>query len=213
MEAPTMTDHVIDQTTPATPAEQTSAGDGRPPAPQGSVYLADVLTSIRRHASDNSWCSDAEDVTMRALNDGLSFKVARSASGNRCGNPSCGICYRPGAAATNPVLMVERFTAAEGVDPFVTKARLKNAIRKAYDLGYDGAEYRRLYRELIDTYDLDEVQLPVSKYRVTFTVTDEHMNGQTADEDGMAYALRAGVTAGFTVTTEATERATPTLRP
>jgi hypothetical protein len=211
MEAPTMTENVIDQTTSATPTEQPSAGDGRPATPEGSVYLSDVLARIRRHAGDNSWCSEAEDVTTRALNDGLSFKPFRSSSSG-CGSPSCSICYREGAA-TNPDLAVERFTAAEGVDPFVTKARLKKAIRKACGLGYDGAEYRRLYRELIDAYDLDEVPLPVSKYTVTFTVTDEHLNGQAADEDGMAYALRAGVTAGFTVTTESTERATRTLRP
>ena len=207
-----MTENVIDQTTSATPADQTSANSDRPAAPEDSVYLSDVLARIRRHASDNSWCSDAEDVTLRALNDGLSFKAARSSSSG-CGSPSCSICYRQGAAATNPDLVVERFTAAEGVDPFVTKARLKNAIRKACDLGYDRAEYRPLYRELIDAYDLDEVPLPVSKHTVTFTVTDEHLNGQTVDEDGMAYALRAGVTAGFTVATESTEQATPTLRP
>jgi hypothetical protein len=71
MEVPTMTDNVIDQTTSATPADQTSAGDGRPAAPEGSVYLSDVLASIRRHANDNGWCSTAEDVTAQVLNDGL----------------------------------------------------------------------------------------------------------------------------------------------
>ena len=201
-----MTENVIDQTTPATPAEQPSAGDGRPAAPQGSVYLSDVLASIRRHASDNSWCSTAEDVTMRALNDGLSFKPVRPTSDGGCSDPSCEIC-RPQDAVP------ERFTAATGVDPLITKTRLKKAIRKAYNLGYDWDEPRRLYRELVDTYELDEVPLPVTTYTVTFTVTDEQLKGQTADEDAIADALRAGVTAGFTVTTESTERATPTLRP
>ncbi|UQU67383.1 hypothetical protein COUCH_14415 [Couchioplanes caeruleus] len=200
-----MTENVIDQTTSATPAEQTSAGDGRPAAPEGSLYLVDVLARIRRHASDNSWCSEAEDVTLRALNESLSFKPFRASDGG-CHDPSCERCHPRDAVA-------ERFTAAEGVDPFVTKARLKKAIRKACELGYDGGQYRRLYRELIDTYQLDDVPLPVTTYTVTFTVTNEQMNDQTADEDGMAYALRAGITTGFTVTTEKNELATPTLRP
>ncbi len=201
-----MTENVTDQSTPATAAEQTSDGDGRPAAPQGSVYLSDVLASIRRHASDNGWCSTAEDVTMRAVNDGLSFKPVRPTSDSGCGDPSCGICHPKDAVP-------ERFTAAEGINPLITKTRLKKAIREAYDLGYDWDEPRRLYRDLIDTYELDEVPLPVTTYTVTFTVTDEQLSGQTADEDAMADALRAGVTAGFTVTTESTVRATPTLRP
>ena len=137
----------------------------------------------------------------------------RLTSNDGCGDRSCQDCYREDAAATNPDLAVERFTAAEGIDPFVTKTRLKKAIREAYDLGYDWAEPRRLYRELVDTYELDEVPLPVLTYTVTFTVTDEQLGGQAADEEGMAYALRAGATAGFTVATESTEQATPTLRP
>ena len=201
-----MTENVIDQTTSATPAEQTSAGGGRPAAPEGSVYLSDVLASIRRHAGDHGWCSTAENITMQALNDGLSFKPVRSTSDDGCSDPSCDLCSPQDAVPA-------RFTASEGVDAFVTKARLKKAIKKACELGYDWDEYRRLYRELIDAYDLDDVPLPVLKHTVTFTVTDEHLNGQTADEDGMAYALRAGVTADFIVTTESTERATPTLRP
>ena len=201
-----MTESVIDQTTSAAPAEQTSAGDGRPTAPEGSVYLADVLASIRRHASDHGWCSTAENITMQALNDGLSFKPVRDTSDDGCSNPSCELC-RPQDAVS------ERFTAAEGVDPFVSKARLKKAIRKACELGYDWDEYRRLYRELIDTYQLDDVPLSVTTYTVTFTVTNEQMNDQTADEDGMAYALRAGITTGFTVKTDTNELATPTLRP
>jgi hypothetical protein len=212
MEARSMTENVIDQTTSTTPADQTSASDGQLAAPQGSVYLSDVLASIRRHASDNGWCSTAEDVTIRALNDGLSFKPVRSTSDDGCGNPSCELCDREDAAATNPDQAAERFTAAEGVDPFVTKARLKKAIREAYELGYDWHEPRRLYRELVDTYELDEVSLPVLKYTVTFTVTDEQLCGEAADEDGMAFALRARVTADFTVATDTTELATPTLR-
>ncbi|WP_157410736.1 hypothetical protein [Actinoplanes rectilineatus] len=200
-----MTENVIDQTTSATPAEQTSAGDGRPAAPEGSVYLSDVLASIRRHASNHGWCSTAENVTMQALNDGLSFKPVRSTSDDGCNDPSCELCSPPDAVD-------ERFTPAEGVDPLVTKARLKKAIRKACELGYDWEEYRRLYRELIDTYALDQVLLPFTTYTVTLTVTDEQLNGQTADEDAVADALRAGATAGFTVTTESTERATRTLR-
>ena len=144
------------------------------------------------------------------MNDGLSFKPVRSTNG--CANPSCPSCYRQDPATTDAELAVERFTAAEGVDPFVTKANLKKAIRQANDLGYDWDEARRLYRELIDTYQLDEVPLPVLRYTVTFTVTDEQLGERTADEDGMAYALSAGATAGFTVTTESTEQATPTLQ-
>ncbi|GIM77581.1 hypothetical protein [Actinoplanes auranticolor] len=200
-----MTEHVVDQTTPATPTEQPSTGNGRPAAPQGSVYLSDILASIRRHADDNSWCSTAEDVTMRALNDGLSFKPVRPTSDDGCSNPSCEICHPQDAVP-------ERFTAASSVDPLITKVRLKKAIKKAYNLGYDWDEPRRLYRDLVDTYDLDEVPLPVTTYTVTFTVTDEQLKGQTADEDAMADALSAGVTAGFTVTTESTELAAPTLR-
>ncbi|GAA2470940.1 hypothetical protein [Winogradskya humida] len=199
-----MTENIIDQNTLATPAEQTSAGDGRPAAPQGSVYLSDVLARIRRHASDNNWCSTAENITRQALNDGLSFKPVRSTSNDGCNDPSCKLCSPPDAVS-------ERFTAAEGVDPFVTKARLKKAIRKAYDLGFGYGEYRRLYQELIDTYELDEVPLPVTTYTVAFTVTDEQLHGQTADEDAVADALRAGITNGFTVTTETTEQALPTL--
>ncbi|MFI7598240.1 hypothetical protein [Actinoplanes sp. NPDC049681] len=201
-----MTENVIDQTVAATPAEQTPAGQGRPAAPEGSVYLSDVLASIRRHARDNGWCSTAENITKQALNDGLSLKPVRSTSDGGCGDPSCELCSPQDAVA-------ERFTAAEGVDPFVTKARLKRAIKKACELGYDWDEYRRLYRELIDTYALDEVPLPVTTYTVTFTVTDEQLKDQTADEAGMAYALRAGITTGFTVATDTTELATPTLRP
>lgn len=33
----------------------------RPPAPDGSVYLQDVLDIVRRHAELNSWCTLAED--------------------------------------------------------------------------------------------------------------------------------------------------------
>ena len=201
-----MHENVIDQTTSATPTDQPSAIDERPPAPEGSVYLSDVLASIRRYASDHGWCSTAENVTMQVLNEGLSFKPVSSTSDNGCIDPSCEIC-RPQDAAP------ERFTAAEGVDPFVTKARLKKAIRKAYDLGYDWDKPRRLYRELVDTYELDEVSLPLVEYTVTFTVTDDQLKGQTADEDAIADALSARVTAGFTVTAESTERATPTLRP
>ena len=206
-----MTENITDQTTPVTPAEQTSTIDQRPAAPQGSVYLSDVLARIRRHAADNGWCETAESVTTQALNDGLSFKPVHSPNG--CANLSCPVCYRKDATATNPEPAVERFTAAEGIDPFVTKTRLKNAIRQANDLGYDWDETHRLYRELIDTYQLDEVPLPVLKYTVTFTVTDEQLGERTADEDGMAYALSAGITAGFTITTESTEQATPTLQP
>jgi hypothetical protein len=208
MEARTMTENLIDQTTSAAPADQTS-DEGRPTAPEGSVYLSDVLARIREHASDNGWCSTAEDVTMQALNEGLAFKAVD----NRCGNLSCPLCYNEDAATASPDLAAERFTAADGIDPFVTKARLKKAIRKANDLGYGGAEPRELYRELIDTYELDEVPLPVLTYTVTFTVTDEQLRGQAADEDGMAYALQTGATSGFTVTTESTEETTPTLKP
>lgn len=199
-----MTEHVTDQTTSATPAEQTSAGDGRPTAPEGSVYLSDVLAIVRRHASDNRWCTDAENITKQALNDGLAFKPVRSNSDDGCSDPSGQLC-RPQDAAP------ERFTAAEGIDPFVTKARLKKAIRKAYDLGHDGGDPYQLYRELIDTYDLDEVPLPVTTYTVTFTVTDEHLHGQVPDENSMAGALDAGATAGFTVASESTEQTAPTL--
>ncbi|MFG1995232.1 hypothetical protein ACGFJ7_35185 [Actinoplanes sp. NPDC048988] len=201
-----MTENVIDQTTATTPAEQAPAGEARPAAPEGSVYLSDVLASIRRHASANGWCSTAENITKQALNDGLSFKPVRDTSDGGCSDPSCDICSGQDAVA-------ERFTPAEGVDPLVTKARLKKAIRKACELGYDWDEYRRLYRELIDTYALDQVSLPVTTYTVTFTVTDEQLNGQNADEAGMAYVLRAGIATGFTVATDTTELATPTLRP
>ncbi|GLZ00813.1 hypothetical protein [Actinoplanes sp. NBRC 103695] len=205
-----MTENVVDQTTPATAADQPSATDERPAAPQGSVYLSDVLASIRRHVSANGWCSTAEDVTLQALNDGLAFEEASSEPG--CG-PSCKLCYPEATTPADSGPVVERFTAAEGTDPFITKARLKKAIRKAYDLGYDWDQCHTLYRELIDTYELDEVPLPVTTYTVAFTVTDEHLDGQAPDEDGMAHALRAGVTADFTVAAESTEMATPTLRP
>lgn len=199
-----MTENVIDQTAATTPAEQTPAGEARPAAPQGSVYLSDVLASIRRHASANDWCPTAESITKQVLKEGLSFKPVRDMSDGGCSCPSCDL----GEDA-----VADRFTPAEGVDPLVTKARLKKAIRKACELGYDWGECRRLYRELIDTYALDQVPLPDTTYTVTFTVTDEQLNGQTADEAGMAYVLRAGIATGFTVATDTTERVTPTLRP
>ncbi|MEV4708193.1 hypothetical protein [Actinoplanes sp. NPDC049316] len=183
-----MTENAVDPTMSATPAGPSTDTGERPAAPQGSVYLSDILARIRKHANDNNWCAEAEYVTTKALNDGLSFQPVRD-------------------------LVVERFTPTEGTDPFVTKVRLKNAIRKAVDLCYDGEEHFALYRELVETYQLDEVPLAVLKYTVTFTVTDEHLAGQAVNEDGMAWALRYGITTGFTVTTEATELATPTLRP
>ena len=85
-----MTENITDQTTPATPADQTSAGDERPAAPEGSVYLSDVLARIRRHASDNGWCETAESVTKQTLYDGLSFKPVHSPNG--CATLSCPVC-------------------------------------------------------------------------------------------------------------------------
>jgi len=205
-----MTESVIDQTTTA-PADQDSAGAERPAAPEGSVYLSDVLALVRKHAISNGWCSTAESVTTQALNEGLSFKPVRREPCWGCGDSSCRTCYGDVAASANADLVDERFTAAEGTDPFITKARLKTAIRKAFDLDYDWDEPRRLYQELVDTYELDEVPLPVLTYTVTFTVTDEQLHGRPADEAGMAYALESGTAADFTVSVESTEEATATL--
>ena len=47
MEACTMTDNVIAQITSTTPDDQDSAIAERPVAPEGSVYLSDVLARIR----------------------------------------------------------------------------------------------------------------------------------------------------------------------
>ncbi|WIN00009.1 hypothetical protein ACTOB_003684 [Actinoplanes oblitus] len=199
-----MTENVTDQITSATPDDQDSAV-GRPAAPEGSVYLSDVLARVRQHANDNSWCGTAESVTLQALNEGLSFKPVRS---GRC-SQSCRICNGDAAADVAD----ERFTAADSTDPFITKARLKTAIRKAIDLGYDAEEYRSLYRELVDAYELDEVPLPVRTYTVTFTVTDEQLRGRAADQAGMAYVLRNATVAGFAVSVASAEEATATLMP
>ncbi|MFI5496606.1 hypothetical protein [Actinoplanes sp. NPDC051859] len=193
-----MTENLVDQTISA---DQTATTTERPAVPEGSVYLADVLAAVRKHARDNSWCDDAEYVTKEALNEGLTFKPA----GNACGDRFCNACYG------NDAVAVERFTPVEETDPFVTKARLKAAIKKAIYLGYDGSGPHRLYRELVDIYDLDEVVLPVLTYSVTFTVTEAGLRGRTVDESGVAYALLGGDTTGFTVVTESTEQATPTL--
>ncbi|MFC7530198.1 hypothetical protein [Actinoplanes sp. GCM10030250] len=201
-----MTDNVTDQITSATPDDQDSAGTGRPAAPQGSVYLSDVLARIRQHATDNNWCGTAESITKQALNEGLSFKPLRRGS-EGCGNLSCRICYDDAAADVAD----ERFTVADSTDPFVTKARLKTAIRKAIDLGYGDEEYCRLYRELVDAYQLDEVPLPVRTYTVAFTVTDEQLGGRPADQAGMAYVLNYSTVADFAVSTESAEETTATL--
>ncbi|WP_125810689.1 hypothetical protein [Actinoplanes sp. ATCC 53533] len=207
-----MTENVIDQTIAAAPAGQDSAGAERPAAPEGSVYLSDVLALVRKHANDNGWCRTAESVTTQALNEGLSFKPLRRVPGQGCGDPSCRMCYGDRAATTDTDLADERFTAADGTDPFITKARLKTAIRKAIDLSYDWDGPLRLYHELIDTYQLDEVPLPVRTYTVTFTVTDEQLHGRAADQAGAAYALEYATVADFTVSVESTtEKATATL--
>ncbi|MBO3736649.1 hypothetical protein [Actinoplanes flavus] len=206
-----MTQNVTDQITSATPDDPSSAAE-RPTAPEGSVYLSDVLARIRQHATDNSWCGTAESVTLQVLNDGLSFKPRRREN-TGCANRTCTVCYPGGVAETNIDAADERFTAADGTDPFVTKARLKMAIRKAVDLGYNEAEYRRLYRELIDIYQLDAVELPVTTHTVTFTVTDEQLHGRPADQSGIASALESGTVAGFTVSSESAEKATATLMP
>jgi hypothetical protein len=213
MEASTMTENVIDQTTAAAPADQDSAEAERPAAPEGSVYLSDVLALVRKHANSNSWCSTAESVTMQTLNEGLSFKPLRRARSGGCGDLSCRMCYGDAAASANADLSDERFTVADATDPFITKARLKTAIRKAIDLSYDWEEPRRLYRELVDTYELDEVPLPVRTYTVTFTVTDEQLHGRAADQAGAAYALNYATVADFTVSVESLEEATATLKP
>jgi hypothetical protein len=133
MEAYTMTDSVTEQITSATPDNQDSTGTGRPDAPEGSIYLSDVLARIRQHANTNRWCYTAESVTLKALNEGLAFKPLRRVRGDACGDLSCTTCY----SDTGSDVAEERFTAADSTDPFLTKARLKTAIRKAIDLGYD----------------------------------------------------------------------------
>ncbi|MBG0568788.1 hypothetical protein [Actinoplanes aureus] len=212
MEACTMTENVTDQITCATPDDQDSAGAERPAAPAGSVYLSDVLARVRQHANDNNWCGTAESVTTQALNEGLSFKLLRRES-QGCGDLSCRLCYPGGVAEANVDAADDRFTAVDGTDPFVTKARLKMAIRKAVDLGYNWDEPLRLYRELVDTYQLDAVPLPVLTYTVTFTVTDAQLHGRPADQSGVASALESGTVAGFTVSAESAEEATATLMP
>lgn len=205
-----MTENVIDQTTAAAPADQDPAGVERPAAPEGSVYLSDVLARVREHAISNGWCSTAESVTTRTLNEGLSFKALRS---ERCGDLSCRTCHDHRAASANADLADERFTAVDSTDPFITKARLKTAIRKAIDLGYDYDEYLRLYREFVDAYELDEVPLPVLTYTVTFTVTDEQLHGRAADQAGAAYVLNNATVENFAVSAESIEEATATLKP
>jgi hypothetical protein len=201
MEACTMTDNVTAQSTSATPDGPDSAVE-RPAAPEGSVYLSDVLARIRQHANDNHWCGTAESITMQVLNEGLSFKPVRREG---CADLSCPTCYGDAGVAD------ERFTAADSTDPFVTKARLKTAIRKAINLGYDDEEYRRLYRELVDVYELDEVPLPVRTYTVTFTITEEQLRGRAADQTGMGYALRNATLADFAVSAASAEETTATL--
>ncbi|BEL12868.1 hypothetical protein Q0Z83_110590 [Actinoplanes sichuanensis] len=199
-----MTDNVIAQITSATADAQDSTGAERPAAPEGSVYLSDVLARIRQHAADNHWCSTAESITLQALNDGLSFKPLRRVN-QGCSDPSCQTCDAVADLAD------ERFTPADSTDPFITKARLKTAIRKAINLGYDYDEYCALYREFVEAYDLDAVPLPVRTYTVTFTVTEEQLRGRAADEAGMAYVLRNARAADFAVSVESTEEATATL--
>lgn len=206
-----MTQNVTDQTAGATPDGPDSAAE-RPAAPEGSVYLSDVLARIRQHATDNSWCGTAEAVTLQVLNDGLSFKPRRREN-TGCADRSCPVCYPGGVTDTNTDAADERFTATDGTDPFVTKARLKMAIRKAVDLGYNWEEPMRLYRELVDIYQLDAVELPVTTHTVTFTVTDEQLRGRPADQSGVAFALESGTVAGFTVSSESAGQATATLMP
>ena len=203
-----MTENAIDQKPATAPAVQDSAVAERPAAPEGSVYLSDVLARVREHAIFNGWCSTAEAVTVQTLNEGLSFKPLRSEG---CGDPSCRSCYGDVAASAGADLANERFTPAEGTDQFITKARLKAAIRKAVELGHDYEEHRRLYRELVDAYELDAVPLPVRAYTVTFTITDEQLRGRAADEAGAAYVLNYATVADFAVSVESTEEATATL--
>ncbi|WP_436528281.1 hypothetical protein [Actinoplanes sp. HUAS TT8] len=192
-----MTDNVTDEITSATADSQDPAAERPAAAPEGSVYLSDVLARIRQHAIDNSWCGTAESVTLQVLNEGLSFKrLARDSNG---------------VAETNADTADERFTAVDGTDPFVTKTRLKMAIRKAVELGYDWDEPMRLYRELVDTYQLDVVELPVITYTVTVTVTDEQLRGRRVDQYSVASALQYETVAGFTVEAETADQATATL--
>ncbi|MFF5085357.1 hypothetical protein ACFY36_50660 [Actinoplanes sp. NPDC000266] len=199
-----MTDNATAQITDTAAGGQDYADAERPAAPVGSVYLSDVLARVRRHALTNSWCGTAENATMQALNEELSFKPVRS---QRCTCASCG----PADAAET--MADERFIPVEGTDPFVTKVRLKKAIRRAVDLCYDWDEPMSLYRELIDAYGLDEVSLPVITYTVTFTVTDEQLHGRSADRSGILYALQSGSDVGFAVSAESAEQATATLVP
>lgn len=99
----------------------------RPPAPQGSVYVQDVLDIVRRHADLNSWCNRAED-TVNSLfaphGIEISYAPMRGYCCRGCNNGRDRVEHAEFVEKADPRVF-ERFSlVGEQRDTFVSKKML-----------------------------------------------------------------------------------------